>query len=158
MDIDELQLRLKNFNISDEVKKICEKAGNVNWIEEANRNQLWDGKNAEDKDLSPKYSEDPYFKTREAGERYAKWKQVITPSPNRDPDVPNLYINGAFYRKIFARIQSKFIDVITSSNLGAAIVSKYRNILGLTIKNKELFAKERISPDLKQVMDRKIYG
>ena len=62
--------------------------------------QLFSGKASNGEDIRPLYSEDlkpgGYFRSKETAMNYAAWKQEI-PYPyqvNRNPDAPNLYING----------------------------------------------------------------
>lgn len=61
------------------------------------KDQLMDGKGSDGQDLKPGYREDPFFKTKESAEKYLGWKQKITPNPDRNPNAPNLYINGEYH-------------------------------------------------------------
>lgn len=67
-----------------------------------NRDQMYDGRRRDQEDISPSYYEDPYFKTREAAEKYSNWKDKITPNPNRRKGTPNLFIVGTFHGTITA--------------------------------------------------------
>lgn len=100
-------------------------------IVELNRAQLWDGERADGKSIVPRYSQDPYFKTKQAAAEYAAWKQRITPSPVRDSDTPNLYINGYFHRSIIAEKEKDTIKVSSGVKLGQELDQKYKNIFGL---------------------------
>lgn len=78
--------------------------------------QLYSGVNGNDKPLRPTYLNDPYFKSKEAGnwyknaKGYMAWKESITPPyasswlgiPRRTPDTPNLIIRGDFHDSITA--------------------------------------------------------
>lgn len=69
-------------------------------IEEKNREQLMEGKLSTGKDITPSYLDDPYFKSREAAQRYSDWKDQITPHPKRKKGTPNLFITGPFHQSI----------------------------------------------------------
>src|SRR5690349_16298463 len=69
-------------------------------MERLNRKQLLEGKLSTGRDLHPTYLEDPFFKTKEAAQKYSDWKDKITPNPKRKKGVPNLYITGPFHRSI----------------------------------------------------------
>jgi hypothetical protein len=158
MDLDELMIRLKTTNLTQMIHDILVKNDVALWVSETNRKQLWDGKNAYDVDLSPTYLEDPYFKSIESATRYMEWKQKITPSSMRRPEVPNLYINGRFYKSIVTFIQEKYIEIVTQSRDGKDIVNKYKEPLGLTPKNIGIMATEKILPSLIPELKRKIFG
>jgi len=114
------------------------------FIVQANRDQLWEGKTATDEDIRPYYSEDPYFKTPKAAAGYAKWKQKITPS-TRGIDVPNLYINGYFYKSIFAQKKEDHIENVSNVSMGNEIISEHENIMGLNDEHK-IELSQRIAP------------
>lgn len=89
-----------------------------------NRQQLFDGKTSQGEDLFPTYFDDPYFKTKEAAERYSNWKDKITPNPNRKKGVPNLFIIGTFHNSIEVDVSNKGLS-FSASFLGDKIVRKY---------------------------------
>lgn len=79
------------------------------------REQLYSGRDGNERLLSPTYLNDPWFMTKEAGRWYGKprwymgWKAHITPPvasyiglPARPREVPNLIIRGDFYDSITA--------------------------------------------------------
>lgn len=84
--------------------------------------QLWDGKKGDGQNITPSYLDDPYFKTRKQAEGYRNWKNSITKNSNRDPDTPNLFINGYFYDTIF--VDSGSFEV-ASNGFGNPIIEKY---------------------------------
>lgn len=131
---------LKNSLTIDKIDKIIEstfKKGTFDdFIVVKNREQMWDGLTSEKKQITPKYSQDPYFKTKEAAIKYANWKQNITPNTKRDPDTPNLFINGHFYNSLNNVVNATNIQVKTTSPLGSDIVKKYPTALGLINDNK----------------------
>lgn len=101
------------------------------------REQLYSGIDGRGAQLSPSYSQDPYFRDHRAGffdeeadtwvscfmrpDLYIAWKQRITPPvasgrlglPARSIDQPNLYIFGTFHSSIDARAVSKGIEIFT---------------------------------------------
>lgn len=102
------------------------------------KQQLMEGSNALGNDLEPSYLDDPYFKTKEAAQRYAEWKQKKTPNAKRKFKSPNLFINGSLFHdkiKVFVNDIYATVDV-SASPIGAKIESKYDNVLGLTPENK----------------------
>lgn len=89
--------------------------GETNLMEEFVREQLYSGVNGDEERLTPKYSEDPYFKEvygknwKKYATNYAKWKKKIQPPARsylgfrpRAMDTPNLIIRGDFYSSITA--------------------------------------------------------
>ena len=66
------------------------------------KDQLYSGLDGNLKLLTPSYSQDPFFKTREAALKYAKFKatqnpRTINPLFGAKPyDTPNLIVNGKF--------------------------------------------------------------
>lgn len=113
---------------------------------ELNTDQLWQGKGNDNQNLSPKYSQDPYFKSSESARKYADWKWRITPG-KRDKDVPNLYINGAFYKSIYTTKTDEEIKFDTSTQLGKQVTSKFTKALGLN-KESLIEVKNNVLPKL----------
>lgn len=115
-------------------------------LTELNTNQLWEGKGSDDKNLSPKYSEDPYFKSAESAQRYADWKWKISPS-SRNKDVPNLYIDGTFYKSIDFKKGEKEIDFYSKTSHGNNVVAKFPEALGLN-KTTMIEVNKNVLPNL----------
>lgn len=71
------------------------------------REQLYSGLGG-DEPITPSYLDDPYFATQAEAEKYRDWKLKITPPvasprlglPARDPNTPNLFINGYYHSHI----------------------------------------------------------
>lgn len=104
--------------------------------EELNKAQLFAGKNKDGQDLSPTYLNDPYFKTREAAQRYSDWKDKITPNGLRTPGVPNLFINGTYYNSWQTRIAGGRIETQASYERAKSIEDKFSNdVYGLDDPN-----------------------
>lgn len=100
-----------------------------------NQQQLFDGKNTDNQDIHPLYSQDPYFKKPGAAERYIAWKQKITPNSKRNPDAPNLFIDGTFHKTLRLDLEGENVVVKSNSQIADDINFKYNNVLGLTDDN-----------------------
>lgn len=112
-----------------------------------NRDQLYDGKTRDGKDISPTYQEDPYFKTPEAAQAYSDWKDKITPNSLRKPGVPNLYINGYYHGSLGVKISGQNVFYNASAEFGNEIEQKYSDkIFGLGGVYKEEYLKQDLGP------------
>lgn len=101
--------------------------------------QLYSGRDGNERLLSPTYLDDPYFETPESGRWFKKprwymgWKTHITPPtpayiglPARPREVPNLIIRGDFYSSITALpIQGGLRITTQGVSFGPAIEKKY---------------------------------
>lgn len=94
--------------------------------------QLLEGKSSTGEDLRPYYSEDlrsrgGWFHTVESAGRYAAWKQDLSYpySVNRNPDAPNLYINGRFHSEIGVEFRADSIAIIPLTGYAEIIMAKY---------------------------------
>jgi hypothetical protein len=92
------------------------------------KGQLWDGKTGLGKDIRPYYSEDPFFKTKKQAIGYRNWKNKITKNPNRNPDAPNLFINGYFYNTIQSQKKGIDLEIFTDNTLGKDVESGHKDI------------------------------
>lgn len=146
----ELRDRVKSLEaaVSAEVRSACEAQGEV--ILSMQRAQLMEGKSSDGEDLRPYYTEDPYFKTPEAAQRYAGWKQRITPNPKRNRNAPNLYINGSFHSELGVEFQEEGFLVHGLTGRAQNIIGKYGvEKFGLTLENRERL----IAPFRESIMD-----
>lgn len=104
------------------------------------REQLLEGKDNDGNDMRPYYSEDlqpeGWFKSRESAMRYAIWKKTGISYPvevNRNPDAPNLYIDGKFHSELEVQFGDKTVGVFPATTYAAGIVGKYgMNKFGLS--------------------------
>ena len=114
------------------VEKAIDNADTVDIIQE----QLYSGLDGFGRKLSPSYLDDPYFnKFKEPGKKaksYRDWKERITPpraSPYgfaaRNPNFPNLTIDGTFYASMGASVKNWKLTIGSSIKLGADIEQKY---------------------------------
>lgn len=125
---------------------------NETLILDMNRQQMTDGQNNEGKEIRPLYSEDPYFKTAQSAQAYIRWKQIITPNTKRNPDVPNLFIDGTFHRSLqLVRVGPK-IMIKGNASFADNIDAKYNDVLGLAPYNQERLNNEYIHPKLMQAI------
>lgn len=124
-------------------------------IVELNRDQLWDGKDASGNDITPSYLDDPYFKTKESAMAYMRWKQKITPNPDRKPETPNMYINGAYYKSLKLDPGTEDFSIKTDSALGRQIDQKFDNLEGLTEDSIQL-AGQLIKEDLQIIFAQEV--
>ena len=119
------------------------------------REQLFEGKSSSGEDLRPSYSEDikpnGYFNTLQAAENYKKWKEQLTyPSDAvRNPDAPNLYINGKFHLELDIEFADEYLCFCGSTNYSRKIISKYgEGNFGLTKERWGEVSEEYIKPEL----------
>ena len=100
-------------------------------IIELQRYQLLEGLTGRGEDIRPYYSEDikpsGYFHTTESAGRYAAWKQDLTYpySANRNPDAPNLYINGKFHEELGVTFGIDLMLIEGMTGYAKQIVAKY---------------------------------
>lgn len=104
--------------------------------------QLLQGKASDGEDMRPFYTEDlkpsGYFKSVESAKRYAAWKGTINypRQAERNPDAPNLYINGRFHGELRVHLGSREMTIDGSSSYSRGIVDKYGlKKFGLTKQN-----------------------
>lgn len=140
---------------SVDTDKICIEVmeHNADVLNDINKQQLYDGKGNDGQDLAPTYLNDPYFKTREAAQRYSDWKDKITPSSVRKPGVPNLYINGYYHNSRKVAISGTRI-LHTATYKGLEIKTKYADKLdGLAGDYKIEFVNDHLRPAFKTTME-----
>lgn len=105
-------------------------------ILERQRQQLFEGKNANNEDLRPLYSEDlqpgGYFKTPESARRYADWKRQMSypVQAQRNPDAPNLYVAGVpgagrFHSELTVAFGPEALTILGESAYSQRIIAKY---------------------------------
>lgn len=149
---------LKNFRfVLEAIPETIREAilSNEKKVIRLNQEQLYDGKTATGEDIRPYYTEDPFFKTVGQAQGYIKWKQKITPNNKRNPNAPNLFINGFFHRSL--KLVDENGDIIIISTLTGdmgGIDEKYDNILGLMPTNQEKVNNEIILPKVWDLLDK----
>ena len=135
-------------------------------ILELQRQQLFAGKASNGQDIRPYYSEDlkpsGYFHSIESAGRYAAWKQngIHYPySAQRNPDAPNLYINGRFHDELGVQFGGQTVGIVPATPYAAGIVAKYGiNTFGLMMANwMVLFIERNAYNELMQQLKSKLY-
>ena len=101
------------------------------------KEQLFEGKSVTGEDMRPYYSEDlkprGYFHSAQSAGRYAAWKQDLSYpySAQRNPDAPNLYINGKFHSELGIDMGPDRVNIIDTTAKAKEIMSKYAGQFGL---------------------------
>lgn len=101
-------------------------------ILEAQRIQLLAGKDSGGEDIHPFYSEDlkengGYFYSVESAGRYSAWKETLSYpyTVDRNPDAPNLYIDGTFYSELDVDFGTDTLGIIGTTDKANRIIAKY---------------------------------
>jgi len=115
----QLQDKINQFRrLSENIKTIPEVvdrvvAENSDVIISLNKDQILSGRDADGNKLAPNYLQDPYFKSQEAAQSYARYKYSLedmhnsliwntTPLfPTKDRNTPNLIVTGLFQDHLF---------------------------------------------------------
>ena len=129
-----------------------------------NRDQLLSGRNADGETITPSYTQDPFFKSREQAERYLKIKQGLESEhkgrmrfvqlcPEKGSDTPNLIVNGRlFHNYFFIKVTNEAYKIGSTGEAAADIESKYNNrVFGLAPKSKEFYYFGFIRPLIKEL-------
>lgn len=101
-------------------------------IVDLQKEQLAEGKDASGEDLRPYYSEDlkpsGYFHSTATAANYAAWKAGIDnpyQAGTRNPDAPNLYINGKFYSEIGVQFGTDRVVIVPLTPFASQVMAKY---------------------------------
>jgi len=131
-----------------------------------NRDQLLQGRDAEGNLLSPTYTQDPYFTTREAAARYSKMKYKMEAEHRgmvanvelfgeKPTDVPNLLVNGNwFFNHFFIKVTKEAYSIGSTGLAAPDIERKYPKVYGLAPLSKEYYYFMYIRPTIKTVYGR----
>ena len=94
--------------------------------------QLFQGLAANGQEIRPYYSEDlkpkGYFYTVESAKRYSAWKESGINYPysvQRNPDAPNLYINGRFHDELGVQFDAQAVGIVGTTGYSKGIIEKY---------------------------------
>lgn len=124
--------------------------GHESDIMELQRIQLLEGKAASGEDIRPYYSEDlkpgGWFYSTQTAANYAAWKQDIDYpySVERNPDAPNLYINGKFHSELGVEFGPDSVGIMPTTSYAMGIVLKYGiNTFGLMPQKWDIIFTER---------------
>jgi len=119
------------------------------------REQMMEGRGIDGQFIRPFYSENPYFKTMEQSQAYARWKQKITPNSKRPLDVPNLFINGRFHDSLFVEVGGNEFDIDATDYDATDIMSVHKNAIGLNDASRLEFAEKITIPEFGKVLKEK---
>lgn len=129
---------------------------------QAIKEQLYSGLDSTDKYLNPNYDNDPFFdedgEWKGRNEDYKAWKRTITPPDSgpllhldpRPDNVPNLFIDGTFYRDIKSGdLPDGVLFGVEATGDAPAIVDKWGdNILGIGPTGKAYFRDNVLIPSI----------
>ncbi len=138
----ELNQRLKNFDLTTEIKKAIEQTKDK--MADLNRKQLLAGKNTINNRIQPRYR----------NKRYAKKKNIRNAKPGLG--VPDLFDEGNFHKSIEVKIKGKQYDFIAKDTKAPALTDKYPLILGLTAKATEQYSRFTLLPVLRNSLKNKL--
>lgn len=136
-------------------------------ILELQKNQLFQGLAANGQEIRPYYSEDlkphGYFYTVESAKRYSAWKESGINYPysvKRNPDAPNLYINGRFHDELGVQFDAQTVGIVGTTGYSKGIIEKYGiQTFGLMMANWMVIFIERGGYDeLMKELKQRLYG
>lgn len=128
--------------------------------------QLFQGLAANGQDIRPYYSEDlkpsGFFHSVESAGRYAAWKKDGINYPykaNRNPDAPNLYINGRFHDELGVQFAADTVGIVPTTPYAAGIMAKYGiTTFGLMMANwMVVFVQRGAYAELMQQLKQRLY-
>lgn len=167
--LNDLQSRVKAVNDGLQTGSLIREVimRHPNDIMELQKQQLFSGLAASGEEIRPFYSEDlkpsGYFNTPESAARYAAWKKDGISYPyaaNRNPDAPNLYINGRFHSELGVEFASDTVGVVPETGYAKRIVEKYgMNTFGLMMSNWiAIFVERGAYDELMNELEKTLYG
>lgn len=138
----------------------------ANLILQLQQEQLFAGKRSDGEDIRPYYTEDlkpsGYFNSRETAENYVAWKGSLSYpyEAKRNPDAPNLYINGRFHNELTVSFGPDALAIHGTTSFSNEIVAKYGlDTFGLTVENwNYIFVDANAYNDLINDIKRELYG
>lgn len=126
--------RIQATSLTDIAGNVAER--NASALVDLNKHQLNKGINRFGGYLSPKYSEDPWFKSAESAKRYADWKKRLYPEMTYD--VPNLIITGYYHGGIAMKRMGSRLNFSNDVSFAASVEAKYKGSqLGLSPASKK---------------------
>lgn len=125
-------------------------------LTELQKEQMLEGRGIDGEYIRPFYSENPYFKSRESADRYAKWKQKVTPNPKRPLDVPNLIVTGTLlHDKLMAKVMGNVFEIEPTNAKGKEIFNEHPNAQGLDEEKRLDFAVNITLPQFGYILEEK---
>lgn len=131
------------------------------------REQMAEGKSVDGTDLRPYYSEDlraggGWFLSGDSAANYAAWKQSLGnpyEAGNRNPDAPNLYINGKFYSEIGVQFGTEAAVIVPLTPFASQVMAKYGRQINLGMKGWMTLMRDRGGYErVKNEVRRILYG
>ena len=131
------------------------------------KEQLFSGLASNGQDIRPYYTEDlkpsGYFHSVETAKRYAAWKEsgINYPySANRNPDAPNLYINGRFHDELGVQFNAQTVGIVGTTGYSKEIIAKYGiSTFGLMMSNwMAIFTERGAYNELMNDLRQRLYG
>ena len=128
--------------------------------------QLLEGKGSDGNDLRPFYTEDVkphgYFNDQQSASNYMAWKQSLSYpyTVGRNPNAPNLYINGRFYSEMEVRFEAETLGIYPTSGFASEIMAKYGlHRFGLSaMKWQVMMGEKGVKDEIQNEMRKLLYG
>ena len=135
-------------------------------ILELQRVQLLEGKASSGEDMRPYYSEDikpqGHFYSVESAGRYANWKESLNYpySVERNPDAPNLYVNGRFHSELGVSFGADSVTVTGETGYAMKIIDKYGSEKFGLMREKwtVLFRERGVLAEVTELFKQEVYG
>jgi hypothetical protein len=151
-----LSNNLKTLNLVEMIQRLMQEDEPL--LLALQKDQLYAGQDANGDSLRPSYLEDPYFKSRDAAQRYSDWKDRLDQrTPNeifhkRPAGTPNLIITGTwFYNTLVADVGNGKLVLRSDSWLFPKLETKYGNaLLGLNQTALRYYVEEILFPRLQR--------
>lgn len=140
MDLVQLIRNLTNIDVWEELSPVLKR--HENEFIEANKEQLISGETNKGEMIRPKYTEDPYFKSRGQALGYARWKKKLEdagqiPRPKIGTKyftAPNFFIKGNLHSNIRMKVLKEGLS-FDAEGFGQGFDSKWRDMYGVTDAN-----------------------
>lgn len=142
MNFTDFENKIDKINVAELMFEVIKEGGYQEVFEKMNREQLLEGRTHQNTPISPKYTEDNYFTSVQKAKNYARWKQKISPNPERNTNTPNLFITGKFHRSIQNKTDKFNFWMDSNDSNAPSIESKFKNIYGLTPDNIQIMRQE----------------
>jgi len=153
MELVRLIQNLTNIDVWDELSPILKR--HENEFIEANKEQLLSGETNKGEIIHPKYTEDPYFKSRGQALAYARWKAKLEntgqiPKPKSGTKYftsPNFYINGNLHSNIRMNVLKEGL-LFDAEGFGQGFDTKWKDIYGVTDANLKIIIDADMASEL----------
>lgn len=137
-----------------QARLLIQRQGNI--LLELQRDQMYAGLDARGQNIAPRYSQDPWFKSKESAARYAAWKASLRQRrpapflPPRPEDVPNLIITGTLiYDRLRLRVNPWAVKVDLP---GFDVEGKFGPVLGFSPVVLDYYRRRYFWPQYNKIM------